>query len=215
MKRKQHPTSLPELRRAVLVLENNVRACRDLLAVQTNRALALKQDFTYRRTQILKLAASKYRRHQNSKLSLQITTSGELKSPRIVWKRISWLRKREGDAPGKSKFFTYPIPKGKRHGWKDKNLARLAHPDEIGLVLEIEAQLTKIRTDVAPLAVSGTRLLAQLYHAKKRLEKASTAPRARAAKRAAAIELDQIPMFPGEPIPSQRMERPQFRKPRR
>lgn len=203
----------PKPSRELAKIDADLKIVRAELAIHGSKAARLIEAFQQERAEILDLAQRATKRRQRSRLSLQMTLSKALGAPRIFWRRVRWSKK--ASTPGGQEiFFTAAIPKGKKHGWRERELSRYAHPDELALVLRTEHQLTEIRKIIDQLAATGTSLLKRRTHALRRLDNRPAdnhRPAARGRKPEAAA--DQMSLsFQEQQIQDLSKERPQFRR---
>jgi hypothetical protein len=167
----------------------------------------VKVEFSRRRlADMRRFAATARKRGVRSGIGLIVRRRHKLSVPTASWRVIENLRV----VDGKRTVLTRDIPMFTATGYRIETLLEHAHGSEYQAVREAEVALQKIRAELKPLVVRGTRLKQSIFQIERQLERMDQNPAVSPARKAKPA-LDQLSLPLGSFVPDSSI--PQLRNP--
>ena len=221
--------------RAALIrrIDDDVGRIQQFLDECYSQMSGVEERFRAARGALLREARTQTRRGQHTNLILKVRRRERrvIAIPVAEWRTITSRGNRVaraqqtlgqasmalGESRGRIAVFTTTLTMNRKFGWRIGDLRTRAHPCEIDLVAQTEADLLPIRKRVAALSSTATRLLQRRYQHQRRLEMAplaepKDAPRKRNAQSPTST-VNQLFLEPDSTKPEEAFERPQLRNP--
>lgn len=167
----------------------------------------VQAEFSRRRlVDMRQFVATAGKRGIRSGIGLIVRRRHKLCVPVASWRVIETFK----IVDGKRTFLTKDIPIFTATGYRIESLLEHAHGSEYQAVREAEAALQKIRSELRPLVIRGTRLKQSIYQLERQLERMDQCQAVSPARKAKPA-LDQLSLPLGSFVPDSSI--PQLRNP--